>query len=51
MGNGLWKSIADNLVFVLVCVGIAAALFLIAYGAEKYAQRRAGVTERILHWQ
>lgn len=48
MGNGLLKSVADNVVFVLVCVGIAAALFLIAYGAEKYAQRRAGVTERIL---
>lgn len=48
MGNGLLKSVADNVVFVLVCVGIAAALFLIAYGTEKYAQRRAGITERIL---
>lgn len=48
MGNGLWKSVADNVVFVLVCVGIAAALFLIAYGTEKYVQKRAGITERIL---
>ena len=32
MGNGLLQSIADNVIFVLVCVGVAAALFLIAYG-------------------
>ena len=30
MGNGLLQSIADNVIFVLVCVGVAAALFLIA---------------------
>jgi len=48
MGNGLLKSITDNMVFVLVCAGIAAALFLVAYGAEKYAKKRSGITERIL---
>ena len=48
MGNGLLQSIADNVVFVLVCAGVAAALFLIAYGAEKTVQKKNGVTERIL---
>lgn len=49
MGNGLLQSIADNVIFVLVCVGVAAALFLIAYGVEKTVQRRNDVTERILN--
>ena len=48
MGNGLLQSVADNVLFVLVCVSVAAALFLIAYGAEKYVQKRSGMTERIL---
>ncbi len=48
MGNGLLQSIADNVIFVLVCVGVAAALFLIAYGTEKTVQKKNGVTERIL---
>ena len=48
MGNGLLQSIADNVVFVLVCVGVAAALFFIAYGTEKSVQKKNGVTERIL---
>ncbi|MDE6844488.1 MAG: ECF transporter S component [Lachnospiraceae bacterium] len=48
MGNGLLQSIADNVVFVLVCVGVAVGLFLIAYAAEKYVYKRDGITERIL---
>ncbi len=48
MGNGLLQSIADNVIFVLVCVVIAAALFMVAYAAEKYVYKRDGVTERIL---
>lgn len=48
MGNGLLQSIADNVIFVAVCVGVAAALFAIAYGTEKYVQKRNEVTERIL---
>lgn len=48
MGNGLLQSIADNAVFLLVCVGVAAALFLTAYGTEKTVQRKNGITERIL---
>lgn len=48
MGNGLLESIADNVTFVLVCVGVAVALFAIAYAAEKYVYKRDGITERIL---
>lgn len=48
MGNGLLQSIADNVIFVLVCVVVAAALFMVAYAAEKYVHKRDGITERIL---
>lgn len=48
MGNGLLQSIADNVVFVLVCAGVAVGLFAIAYAAEKYVYKRDGITERIL---
>lgn len=48
MGNGLLQSIADNVVFVMVCVGVAVGLFAIAYAAEKYVYKRDGITERIL---
>ena len=48
MSNGLLQSIADNLTFVLVCVGVAVGLFAIAYAAEKYVYKRDGITERIL---
>lgn len=48
MGNGLLQSISDNVSFVFVCVGVAAALLAIAYAAEKYVYKRDGITERIL---
>ena len=48
MGNGLLQSIEDNAAFVLVCVGVAVGLFLVAYAAEKYIYKRDGITERIL---
>ena len=48
MGNGLLQSVADNVIFVLVCVSVAAVLFLIAYGVEKTVQKKNDVTERIL---
>ena len=48
MGNGLLQSIADNAAFVLVCVGVAAGLFAVAYAAEKYIYKRDGISERIL---
>lgn len=48
MFNGLWTSVKDNVVFVLVSVVVAAALFAIAYLAEKLIKRKNGDTERIL---
>ena len=48
MGNGLLQSVADNVIFVLVCVSVATVLFLIAYGVEKTVQKKNDVTERIL---
>ncbi len=48
MGNGLLQSIADNVVFVLVCIGVAAGMFLLAYAAEKYVYKRDGIPGRIL---
>lgn len=48
MNNGLWSSVVDNATFVLVSVGIAAALFLVAYLAEKLVKKKNGDEERIL---
>lgn len=48
MNNGLWTSVKDNVVFVLVSVGIAIALFGIAYLAEKLIKKKYNDTERIL---
>ena len=48
MSNGLLQSVADNVIFVLVCVAVAAVLFLTAYATEKYVYKRDGITERIL---
>ena len=48
MNNGLFQSIKDNVVFVVVCIVVALALFLIAYLSEKYVYRRDGIKERIL---
>lgn len=48
MSNGLWQSVKDNLIFVLVCLVVAVGLFLVAYAAEKYVYKRDGVRERIL---
>ena len=48
MNNGLWSSVVDNAVFVAVSVGIAAALFLTAYLAEKFLKKKNNDGERIL---
>ena len=48
MSNGLWTSVVDNVVFVLVSVGVAAALFAVAYIAEKLVKAKNGDKERIL---
>ncbi len=49
MNNGLWTSVVDNAVFVLVSAGIAAALFLAAYAAEKWIKKKNADTERVLN--
>lgn len=49
MNNGLWTSVKDNVVFVLVSVGIAAALFGIACLMEKICKKKNGDEERILN--
>ena len=46
--NGLLQSIQENVVFLLEFLGVICALFLVAYGAEKWAKKVAGDTERIL---
>lgn len=48
MSNGLWTNVVDNLVFVGVSIGVAAALMLIAYVTEKALKKKNGDTERIL---
>lgn len=48
MNNGLWTSVKDNVMFVLVSIGIAAALFAIAYLAEKLIKKKSKDTERVL---
>lgn len=47
--NGLIKAIQENVVFLLEFLAVVAALFLIAYAAEKIAMKRRGETERILN--
>ena len=49
MNNGLWSSVKDNVVFVLVSVSVAAALFGIAYLTEKICKKKSGNEERILN--
>ena len=48
MSNGLWESVKDNVIFVMVSVGVAVALFVIAYAAEKLIKKKNRETERIL---
>ena len=48
MNNGLWTSVKNNVVFVLVSLAIAIALFAIAYLAEKLIKKKNKDTERIL---
>lgn len=46
--KGLAESFKKNGVFVLECIGIVAVLFLVAYGVEKYLNRKNNVKGRIL---
>ena len=45
--NDLIKNVTENVVFLLEFLAVIAALFAIAYAAEKYAQKKAGVKEKI----
>ena len=46
--NGLLQSIQENVVFLLEFLAVICALFLVAYGAEKWAKKVSGDTERVL---
>lgn len=46
--NGLWESIASNVIFVFEFLAVIAAIFVIAYLVEKNLKKKAGDTERIL---
>ncbi|MBR5800356.1 MAG: ECF transporter S component [Lachnospiraceae bacterium] len=48
MKNGLWTSIMENAVFALEVLGIALALVVVAYIAEKLIKKKNGDTERVL---
>ncbi len=48
MNNGLWQSIMENAVFALEVLGIALALVVVAYVAEKIIKKRSGDKERVL---
>ena len=46
--SGLLQSIQENVVFLLEFLAVICALFLVAYGAEKWAKKVSGDTERVL---
>lgn len=46
--NGLLKSIQENVVFLLEFLAVVAALFLVAYVAEKTAMKKKEAAQRIL---
>ena len=46
--NGLLQSIQENVVFLLEFLAVICALFLVAYGAEKWAKKVSGDSERVL---
>lgn len=46
--NGLMQALAENVIFVLEFLGIVAAMFIVAYAAEKWAKKKSGDKERIL---
>lgn len=48
MNNNLWKSLVENAVFALHVLGIALAITLIAYAAEKMIYKKNRISERIL---
>lgn len=49
MESSLWKNLAENTMFAVEVVLIAAALVAVAYGAEKLIKKRNRDTERVLN--
>lgn len=49
MKTDLWTNVVDNVTFVLVSIGVAAALFAVAYVVEKLLKKRNGDTTRVLN--
>lgn len=47
--NELMQSLMGNVIFVLEFMGIVLLCFLLAYGAEKYVQKKTGKKEKILN--
>lgn len=47
--SNLLENLQKNVVFVVEFLAVVAALFVVAYAAEKYAQKRAGVNEKIFN--
>lgn len=47
--SNLLENLQKNVVFVLEFLAVVAVLFVVAYAAEKYAQRKAGVSEKIFN--
>ncbi|MCL2052231.1 MAG: ECF transporter S component [Lachnospiraceae bacterium] len=47
MNNELWKSISENVLFLVQFFGIVIAMFIIAYAAEKIIKKRNNDTERV----
>lgn len=46
--NNLFKSVAENIIFVLEFAAVIIAMFVVAYLLEKLAKKKNGDTERIL---
>lgn len=46
--NGLWKSVTENAMYVLGFMGVVAAMFVVAYLAERLAGKKNGHTEKLL---
>lgn len=46
--NGLWTSVVENVVFLLEFLAVIAAIFVIAYAAERVVKKKNNDTEKIL---
>ena len=46
--NGLWKSVTENVVFVMEFLGVVAAMFVLAWLIEKFSRKKRGEKRKIL---